>query len=98
MTSRLDNRQKLKEGMSLGNLSIVAFHAAKVPTNLFSIAHLFSLLIFLLSSTLIFLLTPDYNGLTYSLKSTFLYDSFFFSWMATVKFSSIGLGRQFTIG
>ena len=48
MTTRLGNWQKLKEGMPLGNLSIVAFHATKVPTNLFS-------------STLIFLLTPDYK-------------------------------------
>ena len=30
MTFRLGNRQKLKEGMSFSNLSIVAFHAAKV--------------------------------------------------------------------
>ena len=47
MTSRLGDRQKLKEGMSLGNLSIVGFHAAKVPTNVFP-------------STLIFHLTRDY--------------------------------------
>ena len=50
MTSRLGNRQKLKEGLSLGKISIVAFHAAKVPTNVFSIY-----------STLIFHLTLDYN-------------------------------------
>ena len=36
ITSRLGNRQKLKEGMSLGNLSIAAFHATKVPTKVFS--------------------------------------------------------------
>ena len=47
MTSHLGNRQKLKKGMSPGNLSIVAFHAAKVPTNVFS-------------SRLIFHLTLDY--------------------------------------
>ena len=47
MTSHLGNRQKLKEGMPLGNLSTVAFHAAKVPTNVFS-------------STLIFHLMLDY--------------------------------------
>ena len=39
MVFHLGNRQKLKEGMSLGYLSIVAFHAAKVPTNVF-LAHL----------------------------------------------------------
>ena len=39
--------ERLKEGRSFGNLSIVAFHAAKVPTNMFS-------------STLIFHLTLDY--------------------------------------
>ena len=29
----------MKEGMSLGNLGTVAFHAAKVPTNMFSSSH-----------------------------------------------------------
>ena len=48
MTSRLGNRQKLKPGISLDNLSIVAFHTAKVPTNVFS-------------RTLIFHITLDYN-------------------------------------
>ena len=43
----LGNRQKIKEDMSLSNLGTVAFHAAKVPTNVFS-------------STLICLLTLDY--------------------------------------
>ena len=43
----LGNRQKMKEDMSLSNLGTVAFHAAKVPTNVFS-------------STLIFILTLDY--------------------------------------
>ena len=38
------------------------------------------------------------NDLTFSLKSTFLYDNFFLSWIATLKFSSIGLRRQFTVG
>ena len=38
------------------------------------------------------------NGLTFSLKSIFLYDNFFLSWTATIRFSSIGLGRQFTVG
>ena len=32
----LDNRQKMKEDMSLRNLGTVALHAAKVPTNVFS--------------------------------------------------------------
>ena len=49
MISRLGNRQKMKEDMPLSNLGTVAFHAAKVPTNVFS-------------STLICLLTLDYNG------------------------------------
>ena len=31
ITSRLGNRQKTERRMSLGNLSIVAFHVAKVP-------------------------------------------------------------------
>ena len=44
----LGNRQKMKEDMSLSNLGTVAFHAAKVPTNVFS-------------STLICLLTLDYE-------------------------------------
>ena len=43
MTSRLGNRQKLKKGMSLSNLSIVAFRAAKVPTNVFSSILIFHL-------------------------------------------------------
>ena len=36
MIFHLGNRQKLKEGMPLGYLSIVAFHAAKVPQMCFS--------------------------------------------------------------
>ena len=40
----------MKEDMSLSNIGTVAFHAAKVPTNVFS-------------STLICLLTLDYNVL-----------------------------------
>ena len=43
----LGNRQKMKEDMSLSNFGTVAFHAAKVPTNVFS-------------STLIYILTLDY--------------------------------------
>ena len=43
----LGNRQNMKEDMSLSNLGTVAFHAAKVPTNVFS-------------SSLICLLTLDY--------------------------------------
>ena len=42
------NGQIMKENMSLGNLGIDAFHATKVPTHMFS-------------STLICLLTLDYN-------------------------------------
>ena len=44
----LDNKQKMKEDMSLSNLGTVALHAAKVPTNVFS-------------STFICILTLDYN-------------------------------------
>ena len=39
MIFHLGNRQKLKESMSLGYLSIVAFHATKVPT-IFFLEHL----------------------------------------------------------
>ena len=47
----------MKEDMSLSNLGTVAFHAAKVPTNMFS-------------STLICLLTLDYIVcIVYSLTS-----------------------------
>ena len=56
MMFHLDNRQKLKEGMSLGYLSIVAFHAEKVPINVFS-------------STLICCLTVDYTAI-YFIKSS----------------------------
>ena len=49
----------MKEDMSLSNLGTVAFHAAKVPTNVFS-------------STLICLLTLDYeNYFSYFLTKTY---------------------------
>ena len=44
----------MKRHMSLSNLGTVAFHAVKVPTNVFS-------------STLICLLTIDYKDICYSI-------------------------------
>ena len=61
MIFHFGNRQKLKEGMSLGYLSIVAFHAAKVPTNVFS-SKLICCLTLDYYKILIFDVSLDMNG------------------------------------